>query len=265
MSVVYFQYTDETFHLNFSKNTGSVPDGGLPHSHDVCELLFFKTAGDILYMVDGRNYEIKENMLVLSRPTERHGLVLKGEDYERYEIWFDEKRLPFNLYEKIPKNLHVMDFSKNEFVINIFSKMEYYIKKLSGKDLRRILENLVEEIFFNIMIEAKNSKASYTKTNRTVYEAVEYIDEHLFTLTGIDEVCDKLFVTKSHLYHLFMEHLNISPKKYIMHKRLNFAKREIYFGKNATEVCEMCGFSDYSSFYRAYKNHFGTSPTESAK
>lgn len=261
MGIVYSQYTDETFHFNYSKNTGSIPDGGLLHSHDVCEILFFKTAGDILYMVDGRNYKIKENMLVLSRPTERHGLLLKGEDYERYEIWFDEKRLPFNLYEKIPKNLHVIDFDENEFVINIFKKMEYYVERLSGNDLRRVLENLVEEVFFNIMLEAENSNASYTKSNSIVYKAVEYIEEHLLDLNGIDEICEHLFVTKSHLHHLFVEYLNISPKKYIMHKKLTFAKREIYFGKKATDVCTECGFADYSAFYRAYKKHFGISPT----
>lgn len=105
-------------------------------------------------------------------------------------------------------------------------------------------------------------RADYTKVNPLVYRAAEYIDENLLSLTGVDEVCSKLFVTKSHLYHLFNEYLNISPKKYIMHKKLTFAKREIYLGKKATEVCVKCGFSDYSAFYRAYKKHFGCSPTE---
>jgi AraC-like DNA-binding protein len=82
------------------------------------------------------------------------------------------------------------------------------------------------------------------------------------TLDGIDEICNELFITKSHLHHLFMKHLNITPKKYITSKRLAMAQREISFGAKPTDVYVKCGFSDYSTFYRAYKNQFGRPPSE---
>lgn len=268
LNIIYSQYNDKTIHFNFSRNVNPVPDGGLPHTHDFFEILFFKTAGkcpgDIVYMVDGRNYTIKEDMLVMARPTEIHGLVAKENDYERYELWFDEKRLPFDIYEKIPANLHVVDFSKNKIVKDIFSKMEYYVKQLCDDELKRVLRNLTEEVFFNIMLEAEEQKEVYTKINPLVSKAVEYIDSNLMSLSCIDEICKRLYITKSHLHHLFVKHLNISPKKYIIHKRLSLAKREIYFGKKATEVCVKYGFSDYSAFYRAYKKLFGVSPAETA-
>ena len=40
------------------------------------------------------------------------------------------------------------------------------------------------------------------------------------------------------------------------------AQREILSGKNPTKLYEKYGFNDYSSFYRAYKSHFGLSPSE---
>ncbi|MBQ7986571.1 MAG: helix-turn-helix transcriptional regulator, partial [Clostridia bacterium] len=121
-----------------------------------------------------------------------------------------------------------------------------------------------EEVFFNIIIEVnENRENTYTKTNPVMYKALEYIDENLLTIESIDEICNKLFITKSHLHHLFIKHLNITPKKYITAKRLALARQEIYAGKKATEVCIKCGFQDDSAFYRAYKKHFGKNPSGS--
>jgi AraC-like DNA-binding protein len=127
-----------------------------------------------------------------------------------------------------------------------------------------MMKNLIEEIFYNIIIEVSSSgQRSYEHTNPIVSRAISYIDENLLTLSGIEEICNELYITKSHLHHLFKKYLKITPKKYITAKRLALAQREIYAGKKATDVCLKCGFSDYSAFFRAYKNHFGRCPTDS--
>jgi AraC-like DNA-binding protein len=33
-------------------------------------------------------------------------------------------------------------------------------------------------------------------------------------------------------------------------------------GENAGEACVACGFSDYSSFFRAYRTQFGHTPKD---
>jgi AraC-like DNA-binding protein len=47
-----------------------------------------------------------------------------------------------------------------------------------------------------------------------------------------------------------------------MERRLNLARREIFLGAKATAVYTQCGFSDYSTFYRAFKQEFGISPRQ---
>ena len=144
--------------------------------------------------------------------------------------------------------------------------MDYYCKKLDDDKLNKIMKNLVEEIFLNIIIEVgDNKQKNYEQTNPIICKAVAYIENNITTLTNIDDICNELFITKSHLHHLFVKHLKITPKKYITTKRLAMAQREIYAGTKATEACFKFGFSDYSTFYRAYKNHFGTSPANIAK
>jgi AraC-like DNA-binding protein len=45
-------------------------------------------------------------------------------------------------------------------------------------------------------------------------------------------------------------------------KRLLAARAMIQRGEKASQAALVCGFSDYSVFYRAYKNHFGHSPKD---
>ena len=145
--LTHSQYEDDTLVYDHSTKKDQEHRDYSPHFHDICELIFFKS-GDISYIVDGRKYKLKKNMLVLSRPTDRHCVYIEGDsDYERYNILFDEKLLPFNIYEKIPHDVCVIDFNTNKTVIELFNKMDYYCKKLEGSDLKHVLQNLIEEVF----------------------------------------------------------------------------------------------------------------------
>ena len=98
-----------------------------------------------------------------------------------------------------------------------------------------------------------------------VVRAVEYINRNLHRDFCLDALCDELFITKSYLHQLFVKYLQMCPKKYIITKQLALAQREIRGGVRPTDVFIDCGFSNYSTFYRAYKNHFGYAPSEEGK
>ena len=70
------------------------------------------------------------------------------------------------------------------------------------------------------------------------------------------------FVTESYLYRLFKNELHKTPAKYIASKRLLLAERMISDGESPTTVYEKCGFSDYTTFYRDYRAHFGHTPSK---
>jgi AraC-like DNA-binding protein len=54
--------------------------------------------------------------------------------------------------------------------------------------------------------------------------------------------------------------VGISVYRYIMIKRLLMARQLLAAGEPAGQVCANCGFSDYTSFYRAFKTEYGISP-----
>lgn len=235
-----------------------------PHTHAVCELILFKK-GKVTYSVQGKNYRLRKDDLIITRPSEMHGVIPNiGSDYERYNILFDEKTLPFDIFKKIPPKIDVINVGHNHIILDAFEKMDYYEKQLPETQLNLLLINLCQEILINVLLELDTNKTyvNYTVTNEIVSNAIAYIDENLLDIVSVEEVANALFVAKSHLHRLFMKTINISPKKYIVSKKLVLAQREILSGKNPTKLYEKYGFNDYSSFYRAYRNHFGISPSE---
>lgn len=209
----------------------------------------------------------KIHTLIFTKAYDQHFLQSESnEKYVRHNILFNEKLLQFDIYDKFPTNLNIIEFDDNENVIQIFEKMDYYCNKLSGDTLRRTLINLIEEVFLNILIKTNATlKNQKLENNSILTRAIHYIEEHLLEINNIEEICDELYISKSHLHHLFIEHLGISPKKYIITKRLSIAQRKICQGKKTTEVAEKCGFYDYSAFYRAYRKRFGYSPIETPR
>ncbi len=260
---IHSEYDDGSICYSHATKTKQQQADYFLHYHDAAELIFIKS-GDISYQIGQQKYPVGKNTLIFSRAFEQHGIIVDGEsEYERYDILFDEKMLPVELFDKIPRELDVINFDANKSVIQIFDKMEFYCKELSGDVFRRVLMHLIEEVFLNIIIEMDTSNVSTgSGSNHIVDKAIAYIEENLLSITGIEEICNELYISKSYLHHLFMEYMKMSPKKYILQKRLAIAHREICLGEKATLVYEKCGFADYSAFYRAYKKYFGYSPIE---
>lgn len=235
------------------------------HTHDVCELLFLKK-GNPRYFVEGKSYKLGKNCLLISRAGDRHKVYFDEPcAYERYNILYDEKKLPFDLFSKIPQNIDIINFDGNAIVSDLFKKADYYFDHFQGEKLGHLLVGIVEELYFNISITLGENEEAYNfsaSANPFISAALSYIEDNLTSNITIDSICEELYITKSHLHHLFIDHLQISPKKYILSKRLTLAKRAIRAGQKPIEACMLSGFSDYSTFYRDYKKFFGHSPSE---
>ncbi|MBE6601853.1 MAG: helix-turn-helix domain-containing protein [Ruminococcaceae bacterium] len=259
---ILYRYQDERLKYDHTLMADHRRVGYSAHTHNFPELLFLKE-GDVDFIIDGWHYRLKKNDLVIIPPLAIHEVCFESDhNYERYDVIFDEALVGFPFLQSLPVGLRVINFDSNDSIINLFKRIDYYLDRLDGDLVRMMLVNLLQEICVNVKLAASTVEGDlYTQTNALVCEAITYIDGHLLELSGLDEICRELFITKSHLHHLFIKHLNITPKKYISSKRLAMAQREISFGAKPTEVYTKCGFSDYSTFYRAYKKQFGYSPS----
>ena len=156
-----------------------------------------------------------------------------------------------------------LGISDYESIFDLFHKIDYYAEQFDEEAISHIAKNIVEEIYCNLAISG--TKPRDATVNQLVDQAIAYINENLTTIRGIEEICDSLYISKSHLHHLFIKNIHISPKQYIISKRLMKARRLIRHGKKPTEIYSECGFDDYTTFFRNYTKHFGYSPSEENK
>ncbi len=232
------------------------------HAHDICEMIFIKK-GNVLAVIGAKTYKLRKGSLIIFRPHIPHRIIVEGDDYERYDIIFDEKQLANKMFDKIPQNTDVIDCSGSGIIEDLLKKIDYYYMNFEGKNIKLLVTNIIEEIVLNLTLIAKEgTDDGLISVNPTINRAVEYIDEFYTEDITIEDICKRLYITKSHLHHLFTSHLQISPKKYVNFKRLAKARNLIRMGTKPTEVYLSCGFTDYVTFFRNYKNQFGHSPKD---
>ena len=245
-------YTDEVDPRSFQ-----------PHYHERCEFILF-LSGDVSYIVEGKSYKLKKWDVVVSKPRQIHTILPeKGTKYDRYVAIINHHVLPKEIWDKIKNGPDVYSFAEDDRVVELFRKLDYYNGKFGDDIFASLAQAAITEVAYNLSLYDEES--SLASVNPIILRALEYIKENLVTIESVEEICRVLYITKSHLHHLFTLHLQVTPAKYIMTKRLILAQRKIRGGTKPTQVFGECGFTDYATFFRNYRTHFGYPPSLEGK
>ncbi len=92
----------------------------------------------------------------------------------------------------------------------------------------------------------------------------KYISENISNPNlSVSEISAYLGISEIYLRNIFKRYMHLSPKKYITDMRMKRANILLSTTpKSVSEIGEKCGFSGVYNFCRAYKTHFGYTPTE---
>jgi transcriptional regulator GlxA family with amidase domain len=96
-----------------------------------------------------------------------------------------------------------------------------------------------------------------------VEAAVSIIQAEFPFLDGIDELAERLEVSKAHLSRCFSQKLGVSPAKYITHVRIAYAKLLLQDESlTISNVAEAAGFACANYFAKVFRRETGMSPTQ---
>ena len=96
-----------------------------------------------------------------------------------------------------------------------------------------------------------------------VEAAVGIIQEEFPFLEGLDELADRLEVSKAHLIRTFKKKTGVSPGRYITHLRVEYAKLLLQGeDPSITYVAEAAGFASANYFAKVFRRETGMSPGE---
>ncbi len=237
------------------------------HTHFMCEIYLF-IRGSATFHVESTQYPLQPGDILITRPAEAHFVDVCTEvPYERFVINFSQSLMqsidpktklltPFFDREPGTKNLYrPVSEEDNPFISYIQAFQE------SRGDRMTMVANLI--LLLNQIEAQYNADLLKNRQPATLESKIlAWIDTNLPRTIPLEELCHRYGISKSQLNRRFRQVTGTTVGKYINTKRLVAAQQLIKDGTPPTEVYGQCGFSDYSSFYRAYIKHFGRSPKE---
>lgn len=99
----------------------------------------------------------------------------------------------------------------------------------------------------------------------TVIGVRKYIDQHFDTDLNLNLLSNVRFVSKYHLLRLFKRYYGVTPKQYLIDKRIEKSKAYLREGKSIMETCFAVGFECPCSFTTLFKSRTGQRPSEFQK
>jgi len=260
-SLSFMEYKDEDFYFMFSESkTQKGETNYITHSHPRYEMMFIDE-GCVEYLVENRRHELKKGDVLLVKSGILHfARTIVTSPSKRYCIGFFPESIPHgNLAKEI--------FDKGEhFVLgenSLFSKLTNALRhKLenSNTNAKVFTKNLMDSLILALSEETLGAEEEPKSSDSSLKRIIDYINANLTTIKTMDDIADALFFSKSYLGHLFKKETNMGIMEYVRNKKVVRAHTLILNGEKPTEIYLECGFSNYPSFFRAYRAFFGFSP-----
>ncbi len=268
------------------------------------KFILYNNYGDFMNTFFTDNFNIsKINMCVLvkagigqnihnNRPY--HGLVIQKSGVKKYlfstnevmtvmpgELFYLPKFSSYEVVNVEDGDCIAINFELNDSLITyphfkVYSK--YYENYIN--DFEKFLKiwelqksgymNQCFKIIYNIICgiqQEKNQHYAPPKKRKIADDGKQYILENLSDpFLTVHSIADALGISPEYFRKIFREVYNISPKKYIVNKRIEKSKELILSQEfKISEISQICGFNDASFFSTEFKRITSYTPSEYIK
>lgn len=210
--------------------------------------------GNVAVMIEGQEYRLQKNQLVIIPPLCYHSVTVNGgEMYRRVTALFDTGAMPDALRP---------GFTVSNILVSSSEHIEK-LKALCQNENAAFYAPLAKSLMIQILYDKLEAKRSTEgKTDEFLQKAILYIDQNIDKRIRLADLAKHTSRSESSFCHLFEEKMHISPKQYILQKKLATASKLLSEGVPPTVVAIRIGYDNYSNFYRMYLKHFGKNPTK---
>lgn len=248
------------------------------HYHEFDKLIFF-LGGNVTYMVEGVTYFLQPwDVLLVQHNLIHKPIIDPGEPYERVVVWLGRNYLTersspqepldqcFDLARERGFHLLRADGERRLQYMQIIRQLEEALRSQEF-GAARMADTLCQQLLIGINREvlrsrtAQEERDSY-RVDPKMEEVLKYITSHLEEELSVDLLAKRFFISRYYLMHRFKDVTGYTVHQYISQKRLLRAGELIRQGVPVMKAAEQSGFSDYSTFLRAFQKTFHMSPKE---
>lgn len=241
------------------------------HYHDFHKVIIF-LSGKAAYHIEGKSYYLKPwDILLVNRHAIHKPEIDFSVPYERFVLWIrDDIRFTelLSCFQKAIDrsfNLIRLDSGTQEKLKQLLYELEAALKdEKFGSDLMASSLFTQFMVYVNrIFLEKQyiHDTRSYSSDSQ-IEELLRYINHNLTEDLSIETLARKYYLSKYHMMRKFKDETGYTIHSYIVNKRLLLARTRIGEGVPVLKAAQLSGFSDYTTFSRAYKKQFGTAPSQ---
>lgn len=119
------------------------------------------------------------------------------------------------------------------------------------------------QLAFALLCDLAGADSAAPALPPLVAEAIEDIRRNYAGLYGVEELSERLGVSKSHLVRTFTAAVGVPPGKYLVQVRIEAAMRLLLHREYSLEViASLCGFSGANYLCRVFKKETGQTPSQ---
>ena len=230
-----------------------------PATRDIWVLHFVISGKGVLVNHNGKQ-KIGQNEMFIIRPLEKVTYTADSEDPWEY-IW-----IGFTSDMEMPEMMLENDVIKAEYLRQLF-QAAYDTENFKDIDTHGAYEHYLCGLIWQMLGLIKlNSPQNMTLTDSYIKPAITIMTMYYAYDITVSEIAKRLHITTEHFSRVFKSEMGISPKKYLNDLRMKKAAERLKQKKfSITETARLVGFPDVFAFSRAFRRHYGCSPSEFAK
>lgn len=248
------------------------------HYHEFDKLVLF-LGGKVTYTVEGVDYYLQPWDILLVQHNMIHLPVIEAsEPYERIVIWLGREWLQsrsdpdaaldtcFHAARQQGFHLLRVDAEHRLRYMQVMQRLEEALCS-SEFGASRLADTLCQQLLIEVNRDflRRNTAAAEPNSFRRdpkIEEILQYIAAHLQEDLSVEQLSGNFYISRYYLMHRFKEVTGYTVHQYINQKRLLYAGELIRQGLPVMKAAEQAGFTEYSTFLRAFRNTFHVSPRE---
>ena len=248
------------------------------HYHEFDKLILL-LGGKVTYTIEGVTYFLKPwDMLLVQHNMIHCPIIDPAEPYERVVIWLghDWLRQRSDLGEALDtcfdtarqRGFHLLRFGPEQrlqYMQNIQALEDATRSQDFGA--ARMADTLCQQLLIRVNRDiladrtAQEQRDSY-RVDPKMDEVLRYIGENLTGDLSVDALASRFYLSRYYLMHRFKAVTGYTLHQYITQKRMLLAGELIRAGAPVMKAAEQAGFSEYSTFLRAFQSTFHMSPRD---